>query len=156
MRFRRLTTEELLSLETEFKQFLIIHELYDEEWRKLAQEEPDRAEKFIELFSDVVFEKIFNELSYLVHFSDNLVSFFDVRFDPLKAFHIQSPSGISLENEGALKEAFIQYSDKLSFYKGQKNNIKNKAEEVWALIQKGSQKCDETYFNHYAQAFDLK
>lgn len=156
MRFRRLTTEELLALETEFKQFLIIHELYDEEWRQLAAESPEKAENFIGLFSDVVFEKICTELRYLVHFSDNLVSFFDVSSEPLKAFHIQSSNEISLENEAALKTAFSDHSDKLSLYKGQKKLQKKKADEVWDLIQKGSQKCDESYFQFYTQAFDLK
>ena len=47
MRFRRLNSEELFSLETEFKQFLVIHALYDEEWRLLAEENPEKAEQFI-------------------------------------------------------------------------------------------------------------
>ena len=51
MRFRRLSKEELFSLETEFKQFLVIHELYDEEWRLLAEKEPEKAEQFIIQFS---------------------------------------------------------------------------------------------------------
>lgn len=156
MRFRRLTTEELLALETEFKQFLIIHELYDEEWRKLAAESPEKAEDFIGLFSDVVFDKIYNELTYLVHFSDNLVSFFDMSSDPLRAFHIQSSKDISLDNEEALRTAFSDHADKLSFFKGQKQLQKPKAEEVWDLIGKGCQKCDESYFQFYMQAFDLK
>ena len=46
MHFRRLTKEELFALETEFKQFLIIHELYDEEWRALAENDPYKAEQF--------------------------------------------------------------------------------------------------------------
>lgn len=156
MRFRRLNTEELFALETEFKQFLIIHELYDEEWRALVKESPEKADQFIALFSDVVLEKIYNELNYLVHFSNNLVSFFDVTGDPMIAYHIQSSGQILLENEQGLAKAVAYHQDELSFFKGQKKRTKSKAEEVWELIQKGSEKCDEAYFKSYTSALEAK
>lgn len=156
MRFRRLTSDELLALETEFKQFLIIHELYDEEWRTLAKQSPEKADEFIGLFSDIVFEKIFNELDYLVHFSHQVVSFFDVRNNPMTAYHIRSTSDLFLQNETLLAEAVSQKLDELSFFIGKKNVEKTKAEEVWDLIQKGSEKCDESYFNYYVNLFQAK
>jgi hypothetical protein len=93
-----LNSEELFALETEFKQFLIVHEQYDEEWRVLAESNPGKAEQFIELFSDLILLKVYNQVSFLVHFSEGMVSFFDMINSPLKSYQIKCPNQISLKN----------------------------------------------------------
>ena len=154
MRFRRLNSEELFSLETEFKQFLVIHALYDEEWRLLAEENPEKAEQFIELFSDLVLEKVYNQVSFLVHFSSTMVSFFDMRNNPLKAYHIKCTEGLSLQNENDIQQVLLEHFNQLQFYTGEKQLVKDKAEEVFDLIRKGSESCEATYFLKYRQLFD--
>mgnify|MGYP000002536440 FL=1 len=154
MRFRRLNSEELFSLETEFKQFLVIHALYDEEWRLLAEENPEKAEQFIELFSDLVLEKVYNQVSFLVHFSSTMVSFFDMRNNPLKAYHIKCSEGLSLQNEEGLQQALIVHFNELHFYRGEKQLQQEKADEVFDLIRKGSESCEEAYFLKYTQLFE--
>lgn len=42
LKYRSLTQDELKSLETEFKHFLIINELHDEEWNALATNDPEK------------------------------------------------------------------------------------------------------------------
>ena len=154
MRFRRLSTEELFSLETEFKQFLVIHELYDEEWRLLAEKDPDKAEQFIIQFSELVLGKVYQQISFLVHFSSTMVSFFDMRNNPLKAYHIKCSEGLSLQNEADLHQALNAHFNQLQFYKGEKNLQEEKADEVFDLIKKGSESCDEAYFLKYTQLFE--
>jgi len=154
MRFRRLNSEELFSLETEFKQFLVIHALYDKEWRLLAEENPEKAEQFIELFSDLVLEKVYNQVSFLVHFSSTMVSFFDMRNNPLKAYHIKCSEGLSLQNEEGLQQALSVHFNELHFYRGEKQLQQEKADEVFDLIRKGSESCEEAYFLKYTQLFE--
>jgi hypothetical protein len=153
MRFRRLTTEELFALETEFKQFLIISEQYDEEWRILVKTNPEKAEEFIALFSDLVLEKVYSQLSYLVHFSDSIVSFFDVKNNPLKAYHIKRSDNLPLHDEQVLEEVLEVHYDELSFYIGEKNLVKEKVDEIYDLIRKGSEACEEAYFLKYTEHF---
>jgi hypothetical protein len=151
VRFRRLTQDELFALETEFKQFLIIHELYDEEWRILAQNSPEKAEQFIELFSDLVFLKVFEEVSYLVHFTSNLVSFFDVREEVLKAYHFKYQGKESIANETELQRVIMEEFDQIEVYSGTKKRTKEKADEVFDLVRKGSEICSETLFSTYTR-----
>lgn len=153
MRFRRLTKEELFALETEFKQFLIIHELYDEEWRALAENDPNKAEQFIELFSDLVLHKVFDEVSFLVHFTSHLVSFFDLRESVLKAYHIKYLGPETIENESDLKTILMEQFDQIELFKGEKARNKEKAEEVYELIQKGSEICTESLFQEFTRIF---
>jgi hypothetical protein len=153
MRFRRLNSEELFALETEFKQFLIVHEQYDEEWRVLAENNPDKAEQFIELFSDLILLKVYNQVSFLVHFSEGMVSFFDMRNNPLKAYQIKCPNHLSLKNEIELQLLLNTHFDELQFYLGEKQLMKEKADEVFDLIMKGSEVCEDIYFQKYTQLF---
>jgi hypothetical protein len=154
MRFRRLSSEELFALETEFKQFLVVHEQYDEEWRNLAENHPEKAEQFIELFSDLVLEKVYNQVSFLVHFSHGMVSFFDMRNDPLKAYQIKCPAHLSLQNETQLETLVNKHFDDLHFYFGEKNMITEKAVEVFDLIRKGSEVCEDIFFYKYTKLFN--
>ena len=153
MRFRRLSSEELFSLDIEFKQFLVVHEQYDEEWRLLAKNKPEIAEQFIDMFSDLVLSKVYDQVSFLVHFSEGMVSFFDMRNNPLKAFHIKSSSQHSLQNELELQHVFNHHFDQLHFFIGEKQLGKEKADEVFDLIRKGSEVCEEIYFLKYTELF---
>jgi hypothetical protein len=154
MRFRRLSSDELFPLETEFKQFLVVHELYDEEWRLLAENEPQKAEHFIELFSDLVLGRVYNQVSFLVHFSNTMVSFFDMRNNPLKAYHIKCSEDLSLQNEDDIQQVLRDHFDQLQFYTGEKQLVKEKADEVFDLISKGSESCEEGYFLKFRRLFD--
>jgi hypothetical protein len=153
MRFRRLSSDELFALEIEFKQFLVVHEQYDEEWRSLAENNPSKAEQFIELFSDLVLEKVYNQVSFLVHFSKGLVSFFDMTNDPLKAYHIKYPAHLSSQNEKQLETLVSSHFNELQFYFGEKKLMKDKADEVFDLIRKGSEVCEDIYFHKYGELF---
>ncbi|MEY3586134.1 MAG: hypothetical protein RLZZ243_1198 [Bacteroidota bacterium] len=154
MRFRRLSSDELFSLETEFKQFLVVHELYDEEWRLLAENEPQKAEHFIELFSDLVLGRVYNQVSFLVHFSNTMVSFFDMRNNPLQAYHIKCSEDLSLQNEDDIQQVLRDHFDQLQFYTGEKQLVKEKADEVFDLISKGSESCEEGYFLKFRRLFE--
>ena len=154
VRFRRLSQDELFALETEFKQFLIIHELYDEEWRDLADKSPEKAEQFIELFSDLVLGKVFEDVSFLVHFTSNLVSFFDVREEVLKGYHFKYHGTASIENESGLQHVVMNEFDKIEVYSGTKMRTKEKADEVFELVRKGSEICSEPLFSTYTRLFE--
>ncbi|MEL7221363.1 MAG: DUF6495 family protein, partial [Bacteroidota bacterium] len=65
MKFRRLTLEELNELEQDFVQFLVANTVTGPDWERIKTEQPDKAESLIELFSDIVFEKIIKGVRYL-------------------------------------------------------------------------------------------
>ena len=83
-----------------------------------------------------------------------MVSFFDMRNNPLKAYHIKCNEGLSLQNENDIQQVLKEHFNQLQFYTGEKQLVKDKAEEVFDLIRKGSESCEETYFLKYRQLFD--
>ena len=64
-KFRLLTIEELKELEKEFVEYLILVGIAADDWVKLKDEEPEKAENIVHLFSDVVFGKIMRKTQFL-------------------------------------------------------------------------------------------
>lgn len=65
MKYRRLSNEELQQLEENFIRFLAAQTVTSQDWLKIKEHEPTRAEKLIEQFSDVVIEKTLHNVEYL-------------------------------------------------------------------------------------------
>lgn len=140
LKYRALTTNELSELETEFKQFLILNELYDNEWRALSIKDPQKAQGFIDLFANIVLEKVYNQLQGLVHIGKDFVTIFDVQNEVWQFFHFQ------LKSKDLISECnpdnvltFIQNSwPNLTLHKGSKKSSEQKAQDVFALVCKGA------------------
>lgn len=63
--YRPLTLQELNELEKEFVEYLILNGITADDWVKIKEEEPEHAERIIDLFSDVVFESILRKVEYM-------------------------------------------------------------------------------------------
>ncbi|MBT8233853.1 MAG: hypothetical protein HKO66_15395 [Saprospiraceae bacterium] len=64
-KYRLLTTEELKLFEKEFIDFLVVNGIISDSWEKMKIENIEEADKIIDLFSDIIFEKILRQNSYL-------------------------------------------------------------------------------------------
>jgi len=65
VKFRRLSIEELRELEQEFINFLVVNGIEAKDWEKMKQQDLQRAEDMLDIFSDFVFEKIFLKVRFL-------------------------------------------------------------------------------------------
>jgi hypothetical protein len=63
--YRVLNKEELEGLSNEFIQFLVLNGIPADEWVKIKEEHPDRAEEIISFFSETIFEQIFRKAQFL-------------------------------------------------------------------------------------------
>lgn len=140
LKFRALTPEELTELETEFKQFLIINELYDAEWRDLATKDPQKAQEFIDMFANIVLEKVYNKQPGLLQIGNDFITVFDFQDDVWNFYHFQTTDTKLLAD--CSPENFLTLLqnvwEQLSLHKGSKKSSEHKAEEVYSLICKGA------------------
>lgn len=67
VKYRRLSKEELLELEKEFVDFLCSNTITADDWVKLKKQDQEKAEELIDIFSDVVMEKVLSKITYLEH-----------------------------------------------------------------------------------------
>lgn len=65
VKYRRLDLAELKELEKEFTRFLASQSIPAEDWEKMKQQQPERAEGLIGVFSDIVFDKVLAKVEYL-------------------------------------------------------------------------------------------
>lgn len=65
MKYRRLAVDELQELESEFVNFLAANTVTADDWEKLKTQKPDKAEQLLDIFSDIVFDKILETIRYL-------------------------------------------------------------------------------------------
>ena len=135
MRFRKLDFEELTSLEKEFKEFLIINHIHDEEWRSLNKEAPEKVSALVEVFSDTVLLKVYGKISYLEFYGEDILSFFHLDNEWNKSFHIQiSDNKYKLPTQIG---DILTYPERYTIHKGKKKIVNSKEDEVHELILKG-------------------
>jgi hypothetical protein len=140
LKFRALTPKELSELETEFKQFLIIHELYDAEWRALATTDPHKAQDFIDMFANIVLEKVYNNHPGLLQIGSDFITVFDFQGDIWNFYHFQTANPkllLDCSPENFINLVLSAWAD-FTLHKGSKKSSEHKAEEVHSLICKGA------------------
>jgi hypothetical protein len=145
MRFRRLTIEELTELETEFKQFLIINQVYNEKWIEMNQNDIDKANVLVDLFSDQVLEKVYSKIDFIEKRDKYAFSVFAVTKTDIETITIQSKhQSIDLLTKAQIETALNQHLNELEIFCGTKKLAKEKCDEVFDLIKEG---CDFSSFD---------
>jgi hypothetical protein len=140
-RFRTLSHEELQVLEPEFKQFLIVNQLYDKEWRELAAQQPQKAQEFIALFSDIVLEKAYQKAQSLVQIGHDFIALFLLQEAKWQFMHFQFQQ--ELEPDAHHLTQFLpylqQYISETKIQRGTKIAPENKVAAVHQLVSNGAQ-----------------
>lgn len=152
MKYRLLTREELDELEPEFVTFLSANGIPAEDWLRLKQEEPAKAEELIGIFSDIVFDKILSNVHFLEHRQPDIIRIF--RFGKEKVvmngIRIEGQSAIDFtknQDTGALLQLFKMSAGKLKIFTAEKAYKKDRLGEIFDLMQSGAQilKDDRLY-----------
>ncbi len=140
MKFRRLTIEELQGLEQEFVQFLAANTITGSDWAKLKEHEIEKANELIDVFSDLVFEKIIKDVLYLEFRTEKDIKTFHCQEDKIVLIGLQhkKPSTIDLSDEKQLKKAIEDASSSLQIYFTEKVYTPNRALELFRMLEHGA------------------
>lgn len=144
--YRCLSEEELNLLEDEFKAFLIVNNLFSEDWFNLNVENPAKAREVVELFSKTVFDQIISNSNYLILHSPKLIHLVKKENETLTAIwiklkhcHVKDLSKITDEDWKA---------ENIECYTGTKTT-KNINLEWFELLELGYQKTNESNWHNY-------
>jgi hypothetical protein len=138
--YRILTNEELELLENEFKQFLIVNHVYDQEWRKINIKAPEKAKELVVLFSNQVFHRVYEKIKFLeMRTLDSCFFFhFDIDTINLIAFSAKENEYVDFMSFQNGLVAIQKYLNQLSFFKTSKKYTKKREKEIHLLIEKGA------------------
>jgi hypothetical protein len=155
MRFRSLAINELKELETEFKQFLIINQVYNEEWIEMNQKDLDKASALVDLFSDQVLEKVYSKIDFLEKRDKHAFSVFAITKNDIETITIQSKNQtIELETNAQIETALNQLLNELEIFCGTKKLLKEKCDEVFDLIKEGCSSSTYDVWHSFSSFLD--
>ncbi|MFT4535989.1 MAG: hypothetical protein ACJA1A_002785 [Saprospiraceae bacterium] len=138
-KFRTLTLDELQSMEKEFVDFLVVNGIPGDDWIKLKNTDPKRAEGICEAFSDVVFTKILKNCKYIErHASKQIVSIF---CDENKMFlmGLDAPNDLDVDftDKAVLAELKTNPPKGLQTLNSEKEYSKEREVEIWEMLNDG-------------------
>ncbi len=144
MKYRNLTSEELEELKSEFVTFLATHGIPVEDWVRIKADEPDKAQRLIAIFSDVVFDKILSNVHYLEHREKDIIRIFRFGKDKvtMNGIRVEGRSAIDFtqdQDTTTLVQLFKLSAGKLKIFTAEKSYKKDRLQEIFDLMQSGAQ-----------------
>ena len=147
VKYRRLTPEELSELEKEFIDFLVVNGITADVWEKMKIEENEKANRMIELFSDVVFEGVTRKASFLDHVSANTLYAFHYLENEVQLVGIEDASKtLDFTQKETLGLLQTSAPDGVKVFFKAKPYQKQREQEVFDLIKAGAQVSDGELF----------
>lgn len=151
MRFRRLKKEELEALEDDFIQFLASNHITAKEWTALKEEQSDRVYQLLDLFSDIVFEKVYQKIEYLQHRSKDTVRVFHCQEDKIIMTGLKisdTTKDLTQAEDIALLSNPSKLQGPVKIFQMEKAYSRDRAEEVFIMMEKdGCQPAQSSMFD---------
>ena len=142
-KYRRLNKEELTELEKDFIRFLATNTVTGDDWETLKKENPDKAEGYVDTFSDLVFERILQKAEYMELKSKQDVRTFHCQEETIKMIGILIEGDTSLDfTQNIAPEQMMQMLSlsqaKLKLYSGERKYRKDRELELFELLEQGA------------------
>lgn len=143
MKYRKLNLEELIALEKEFVRFLASNTVTSDEWERLKQENPEKAERLIEIFSDLVFERTLKEVEFLEFKTPQDIKTFHCLPDKIVMMGLMvegdSQVDFTAPQDPQQMLALLQLSQaRLRLYSAEKKYSKERALELFDMMENGA------------------
>lgn len=148
MRFQRLPESDLQELEQDFIHFLASASITAQDWVNMKEQETDKANELIEVFSDIVYEKVFKNMRYLDHRTPTSlkVFFLDQEKIFMNGIEVDESSGIDLTKDDFLKELSKGNTSGLNVFSQEKAYQGNREEEIFRMMQNGCHRIEPRFY----------
>ncbi len=150
MKYKRLSNEELQELEPEFVNFLATNQVIASEWLDLKDNNPERVEELIEIFSDMVFENVLKKIKYVEHVTRQDWMVFHCKEEGLHMIGIQlsDESGLDLTDPDFF-EQWNQAPDSIgiTMYSKEQGYAEEREKVIFQLLESGCTIAEEKLFN---------
>lgn len=149
MKYKRLTTEELKELEPEFINFLASAQITGPDWDKMKKNELSKAEELIEVFSDMVYEKVMSKIKFLEYRDITTLNIFNCVEDKiiLVGLRVNEHSQIDLTASDISSQWSESHSNAVNVIKTERPYNKERGLEIFELLQSGCLITDDRLYN---------
>lgn len=147
MKYRILSQEELEILEDDFKAFLIVNGVHNEEWVEMNASNPDQAVQLVELFSDTVLQKVYDKIRFIEHRSEKSCMVFHLKEDVIELISINAKDDTAdLSTPDSIHEALSKNAAALSVFKTEKAYAKDRSMEIHEMLEQGCVNSSEAFW----------
>ena len=149
MKYKRLNVEELGHLEKEFVNFLSSAQITGPDWEKMKKNEKAKAEELIDVFSDLVFEKVMSKIKYLEYRDKKTLNIFNCQDDKIDliGIRVKENSNLDLTTANVFSEWKESYTTSVDVIKSEKKYANERGVEVFDLLQNGCFITDDKIYN---------
>ncbi len=140
MKYTRLTKEQLDELHWEFSNFLATQSITKDEWDALKRENPMAAEEELDIFSDLIWEGVLSNVSYLENISAQQIHLFHLTTKEMKLISIKV---MNPDVDLGTKDGFTWFkknynSDFVEYLTASKSYTGDKNKDKFGLIRQGA------------------
>jgi len=140
MKYARLTKEQFEELHQEFINFLASQSITAEEWADIKANKPELVDQELDLFSDLIWEGVLNNVKYLEHISPRQLMLFSISETHMDLI------AIKIDNEEIDITSEYGYNwlqknlqdDSVSLYTSNKAIGEDRNKDIFILIQQGA------------------
>ena len=149
MKYKRLSQEELQALEKEFVSYLASAQITASDWQRMKIKEPEKANELIDVFSDVVYDKVLRKIKFLEFREQKVLNIFHFEEQKIVLIGLKANevSTIDLTSSDPQKQLDQTDLKGIKIFKTEKEYIKEREEEIFELLQNGCLVTNERLFN---------
>lgn len=154
MKYRDLTIEELEEVKDEFVKFLASNSVTADDWIKLKEDELDKAQKLITVFSDIFWEKVLDRIKFAELRSRSDIRIFKFGEEKLEMIHmsIADPNfdftnGAHIEQLASGEKDIADLDPDL--FTGSKPYTTNKEQTLFEMLENGARPCTEALYGSW-------
>ena len=151
MKYSRLTKEQFEEMKQEFINFLATQSITADEWEDIKKNKPKAAEQELDVFSDLIWEGVLNNASYLENISPQQLFLFKVEDSFMKLIVIKTTNQkIDFTTVAGYKWLQKNFAfDEVEFFTANKDFTGNKNEDIFSLIEQGAIISKGDLFNFF-------
>ena len=155
MKYRLLNKEEMEIFDQDFKHFLIANGVSNEEWVELNQNNIEKATQLVELFSDTIFQKVYEKIQFIEFRSPESCIVFNCLPDSIELISINRKSNqVDLSTPESIHEALTKNASEINYFKSSKKYNTLRELEVHQMIENGCFNSSEDFWNSLSQLFN--
>ena len=153
MKYRRLSKEQFEELHKEFIKFLATQSITVSEWKLLKEKKPEVAEAELDVFSDLVWEGVLENVTFLENIAPKHMYLFCVKEKSIALIGLKvSKETLDLTIEGGfswLRDNLM--SNEVEIFDAEKQIKGDKKLQIFELIEKGAHITKGELFKYFEQ-----
>ena len=153
MKYRRLSKEQFEELHKEFINFLATQSITVSEWKRLKENKPEVAEAELDVFSDLVWEGVLENVTFLENIAPKHMYLFCVKEKSIALIGLKvSKETVDLTIEGGfswLRDNLM--SNEVEIFDAEKQINGDKKLQIFELIEQGAYITKGELFKYFEQ-----